>query len=383
MPTIEELMGTALISPNRLRVDMSDIISVLQPSAAPLTVLLSRLQKSEVAKNPKFEWMEDDLLPWFDAIDNATGYDAATTTLKVDNAQYFTEWDIVHVPRTGENMRVTGKDVNNNTITVVRGFGTTAAAPLVDNDPLLILGSAAQEGGLGRKPNIQNPVAVFNYTEIFKTSFGVTRTQQHTAVYGSKELARQAALKGIEHRVAIERAFLFGQKHLAYAPDGQAIRTTAGILSFLTSNVWTVANPVTEQDFNYWLEDLFRYGSKTKYLFASPRWCSTIDGWGRDKLRMLPTDKTYGIAISEYLSTHGRLRVINHPLLEGEIYGGYAIALDLEFVKRRPLEGADTVLQTNIQENDRDGRKDQYLTEIGLELRLPKAHGVAKGLSVT
>lgn len=365
----------------RLVIDMSEDIALLQPSAAPLTVLLTRLRKTRTVTNPKFEWMEDDLLPWIDAINNATGYDTAATTLVVDNAQYFAEGDIVHVPRTGENMRVTGKDVTTNTITVVRGWGSTPAA-LQDNDTLLILGPAMQEGGVARKPLIQNPVPKYNFTEIFKHTVGVTRTQMNTKVYGPKELARQHRLKGIEHKIAIERAFWFGTRHIAYAPDGQAIRSTGGILYWLKDNVWDCGGAPTEQDFNKWLEDVFRYGSDTKVLFASPRWCTTIDGWGRDKLQTTPSSREIGIAIKEYNSTHGRLLIVKEPLFTGAVYGGMAVALDLDLISRCPLEGSDTQILTNRQENDRDGRKDEIITEVGIEVRLSPAHGIAKGLTV-
>jgi len=383
VPTVEELMGTALMTPERLVIDMSEEIALLQPSAAPLTVLLKKMQNKRVATNPKFEWMEDDLLPWWDKIVNATGYTAADTVLKVANAAYFTEWDIVHVPRTGENMRVISKDVDNNTITVVRGWGSTAQ-PLNDQEPLMILGAAAAEGGLARKPNVQNPVPKYNYTQIFKHTVGVTRTQEHTKVYGPAELARQHKLKGIEHKVAIERAFLFGTRNITYGSDGQAIRTTGGLLSFLTENVWVVPNGVaTEADFNKWLEDVFSYGSDTKWALASPRWCTTFDSWGREKLAINDVaSETAGFRVKEYISSHGRLLIARHPLLQGAVYGGHLIIVDIDYIRYRPLEGRDTKILTNRQENDRDGRKDEYLTEAGIEVRLPKAHAVAKGLSV-
>jgi hypothetical protein len=42
------------------------------------------------------------------------------------------------------------------------------------------------------------------------------------------------------------------------------------------------------------------------------------------------------------------------------------------------LKGRDTKLMTNIQNNDEDGRRDMYQTECGLEIKLPKTHGIIK-----
>ena len=48
----------------------------------------------------------------------------------------------------------------------------------------------------------------------------------------------------------------------------------------------------------------------------------------------------------------------------------------------RPLTGngvnRDTFIETNIQANDEDGRRDQIITEAGLEISLPETHAILK-----
>ena len=133
--------GTGNIGSARLVVDMSNEIALLQPSKTPLiTILKQAMKNTRAASNPKFSWMEDDLKARWDAINNGAGYNDAATSIVVDNGAYFIVGDVVKVPRTGEVLFVTA--VNTNTLTVTRGFGTTAAAALVDNDPLVIVGNA-------------------------------------------------------------------------------------------------------------------------------------------------------------------------------------------------------------------------------------------------
>lgn len=136
MPTIVTgVRDTANIQTAKLKIDMSEKIALLQPSATPFITFLKRAKgNTEVATNPKFQWMEDDLGARWDAINNGAGYLSTDTSLVVDNGAYFSAGDIVKVPRTGECMLVTA--VATNTLTVVRGYGVTAAAALVDNDPL-------------------------------------------------------------------------------------------------------------------------------------------------------------------------------------------------------------------------------------------------------
>ena len=57
----------------------------------------------------------------------------------------------------------------------------------------------------------------------------------------------------------------------------------------------------------------------------------------------------------------------------------YGMVIDPENVRYCHLDGRDTKLKTNIQENDRDGIKDEYLTECSLEVRLPKTHMLLTG----
>jgi hypothetical protein len=38
----------------------------------------------------------------------------------------------------------------------------------------------------------------------------------------------------------------------------------------------------------------------------------------------------------------------------------------------------DTFIETNIQDNGADGRKDQIITEAGLEIQLPETHAILK-----
>jgi len=51
--------------------------------------------------------------------------------------------------------------------------------------------------------------------------------------------------------------------------------------------------------------------------------------------------------------------------LEGAVYGGMGVVLDMENLAYCPLKGRDTKLLTNRQDNDEDSQKDEYLSEFG------------------
>lgn len=328
----------------------------------------------------KFEWLEDDLGARWDAINKAAGYLAADTTLTVDNGDYFASGFIVKVPRTGEVLLVTA--VSSNDLTVTRGYGSTSAAALVDNDPLVIIGNANEEGSgtLVLKSTLES--AKFNYTQIFKTPFGVTGTENNTKMYGGKDLAYQRKKKAIEHKIDIARAFTFGEKKLDTSGTNPR-RATGGLLSFLTANNYDAGGALTQSEFdNNVSEVVFKKGSKKKIMLASARMLSVINGWALGKLQVNQDAAKYGLDIREYQTPFGTYMLMNYQhILEGAVYGGYGIVIDPENVKYRYLQGRDTTLRTNIQDNDEDQVKEEYLTECGLEVRLPDTHAVITGVT--
>lgn len=378
MTIVNGMRTTKNINQDRRVVDMSKSIALLQPSKAPLITLTKRLA-TETTYNPIFHWLEDDLVARWDAV-NQVDETAVSTSVVVDNGDLFNVGDIIKVPRTGEVMRVTA--ISTNTLTVVRGYGTTAAALLVDNDPLVIIGNAFKEGSLAATPKTGLTSTVFNYTQIFKTSVQVSKTQEASKLYGGSDRTYQRKKKGIEHATDLERAAWFGEKSETVNGE-EIIRTTGGVLSFIesTSTVYDASNALTEDNFEKeFLENLFRYGSDKKTMFCSSRVISVINSWGRNKLETVVGEDTYGLSIMKYISAHGELLLVKHHLFEGAVYGKMGVALDLENVKYRPLEGRDTKLQTNIQPNDADYYLDQYLTEAGFMVKLPKTHGIIKNV---
>lgn len=372
---------TRNITQNRLVIDMSSDIGLLKPDdAALLSFLKLAKNKSQAASNPKFEWMEDGLAPRWDAVNNAAGVASGVTTVTVDNGTYFSANDIVKVPRTGEVLLVTA--IATNDLTVVRGYGVTAAAALVDNDPLVIVGNVNEEFAGIRTMKTTGLTPMYNYTQIWRTPFGVSRTAQKTKLYGPSELSYQQMKKGIEHKKDMERSLIFGERKEDVS-GSHPKRATGGALSFLTANNYDAGGLLTQSEFdNNISEVIFKYGSKEKILYASARLLSVINGWALGKLMIDQEAKKFGLSVFKYVTPFGTYNIINGMhTLEGAVYGGYGIILDPENIKYRPLEGSDTTLRTNIQNNDADGRIDEYLTEGGLEVRNKETHAVLTGVT--
>lgn len=329
------------------------------------------------AINPEYTWWEDTVRDRADAINFGAGYAPGDTALVVDDADVFFEGAEVYVPATGEVMIVDAINTGTNTITVRRGIGTTAAA-LADNDVLLVIGNVYPEGSLSRTSKTTLEVKNYNYTQIFRTPFSVTRTNNKSKLWTENDYLYEMRKQGIEHLKDIERAFWFGARsEQVNATTGTPERTTGGILNDITTNVTDAGGTLTESEWESFLETAFTNGATEKYIFCSPRTISVVSQFATNKLRHIKPgeDRVSGLSIMEWQSPHGLAKLVRNPLFS-EVSSSVvsAVALDMQNIKYRFLSDSDTKLYEDIQENDRDGKKGEYISEVGIQTMLEQTH---------
>lgn len=372
--------GTSNILEKRLKIEMDDTIAELQPDANPLLAITSKISKRPVTSY-KYEWMEEDpAARWFKA---KAQVEAAGTSLEIDDTagvQVAVD-DLLKVAETGEVMLVTAVTPGSGkvTVTVKRGVGSTKGAIIKANAYILIMSNALPQGSNAPAEKRTNPFVQYNYTQIFKTPFSITNTLNASAQIGEDELARLRRKAGVQHALSIEYALMFGERSIDLT-GAQPRTTTGGVLESLvnTPNILNKAlNAVTQEDMDEFLAKVFNYGSQTKFCAASPSLLGLFTKWAKEKLMVTSNETKFGMNVMSYVCPYGELKLTKHPLLV-DGYDGYGIVLDLDQVSYRPLTGRDTTLLTNIQENDEDGERDMYLTEAGLEVKLPRMHGLIK-----
>lgn len=365
----------------------SDIF-YLDPSANPFTLLTDKAGNMS-ADNPKFEWYEKALRPkqvnW-DA--TGTGLDAATTeaTLVVAESNYVQVGDVILTPVNGEIIRVDSQ-TNATEYEVTRAFGgSTASVSYTAGDDMFIIGSAFAEGVDVPPPDEWQEVHKFNYTQIFRRAFGASDTREATRSYFGANRAKVSGEKAIEHAMDIERAFLFsGRTETITSGSGSTgaavIRSTGGFTYWATENVLDLNGAtLSEPDLEGWLEDVFAHTTSgdSRLLLAAAPVITVLDMLAVDKIRTVnDPNMTYGIAVRQWLTSHGNLNIVKHRLLAdgGPDYAAGALAVDLKKVKMRTLAGRSTALKRNRQGPGVDGWIDEYLTECGLQFANAEVHG--------
>ena len=352
--------------------DMAANVFELEPNVAPLLAITSRTN-SAPAINPKIEWNEDESMP---RVTTLSASAASNATVWGVTADIFRVGDVVRETTVGFGILVTATAAGAISGTVVGG---TAQASSASTDELYLVANASQEGATLREIKFPQLVTASNYCEIVRTPFGLTRTEQKTQHYGGDEENRLKNKFGREHARSLEQVAFWGLRDLKNTNQ----RMAGGLLEFISTNSTGAGGTLTEATFQTFLTSGFRYGSERKVLFCSPIAVKAIEGFARSNIRTEgSTDRAndYGVTMKTYYSGQGIVDIVMHrDWNDSATYKGYAILVDMDAFKYRPLD--DTRLKQNVQAPDYDGVKHEYITEASYQIIHERRHAKLTGIT--
>lgn len=294
-------------------------------------------------------------------------------------------------------------------------YDATPTAGPVDA-PMSVIGSAMAEGTGTRSGIIIPPFKVENFTQIFKDGFSITGTAGTTPTDWDKTGSyREAANDNLlKHMTNLEKAFIFGTKSVEYDmvdDDGEIVprRTTGGVIwhlqqyeaanapwrggtgaPALTANTddekriinGNGATGLTWEFFAHvFLERLFRVTHNKAYekiCVCGSGFIGAINAFFENNrlttYKNMKAETVYGMNIHTWESPFGVVHFKTHPLFNRVARRRYdALFLDVNQMKYRPKRNRDTRRYKNLQGNAQDKRKDQWLTEAGLEMWFPQS----------
>lgn len=374
------LRNTDDIDGNRIHIDVREEIAELQEQEGPLTVLTRRTDR-DTTENPKYSHYESDLRAATFTLDSSATSGDTTVDVTSSNANTVHADMVLYVPASDERIRIKSVDRGANTLDIERGIGSSSASSIGTSDTIVIIGNAEEEGAGAPEEINAGLTEVTNYTQIFRNSFSVTGTLASTVLdAGNPEWDRLSNQKSLEHARAIEHAAMFGVKNVDLSGSNPR-RYTGGLYEFISSNVKDLSNSTLgEQGLDTFAEKVFQYGSMRKFMFAGSNVIKSINKFARDDIQTRSGDDTFGLRVNEYLTSFGTLDIVHHKLLSRHGNEDKAFIVDPEALTYRPLENndqeRDNTLRMNIQKNDEDKLKSEYLTEAGFEWFNEEKHGV-------
>jgi hypothetical protein len=329
------------------------------------------------------------------------------------------------------SINITTKNINvrstcNTTSTVTNVTGNNGLDVFVIGSSFT-QGSAATTGGVqpasGQVLSMSSlynvPLNAKGWTQTFRTPFELTGTALKTGLKFDdtgpyKDQAKEAS---VYHMIEMEKAFLFGQPSYELASTNSLPRyTTCGIIPMLEiweaistdpriatlgfptyrgagqaavtldtdDNKRIIANAggtINEKIYNGYLERVFRITNNTaneKLVLCGSGALSVLNQLYKDKSVLnsdIPMTDTYGMNITKHVCPFGTLYYKSHPLFsQNPFLRNCLLILDIQNIKYRYIQGRDTTLLKNRQNNGDDFRRDEWLTECGVEARFPESN---------
>lgn len=292
---------------------------------------------------------------------------------------------------------------------------------------VFLMGSAFAEGSRTRTGRNKYPIEITNCAQIHKNAFELTRNALKTPTTYNKSGHYEKALKdnGIDHLTGLERTALFGKRRYANATDpdtGETVKRyfSGGLLWFLeqwelgnTSNTTGgvtgeinyrpgAASIINETDWETYTDKrIIKLAGSTlsvsQFNELNSRAFEKTNNTSFDKLVLCGQGyynkvseafekkitkyelrengfKGYDFEMQEHSSNSGTMYYKTHPLFRDAVFRNSAFIIDLGYLKWRYITDSDTDIVQGIQLPDADKRKDQYLTDGGIEIWYPEAH---------
>ena len=364
--------------------DVSDIVGIVSPFETPLLDALGD-PRSE-AKSTHHEWMEDELLPNKDAINDSTYSDpAADTQFVVDNGNRFRVGDQIQVEASEELMLVTA--VNSNTLTVVRGYAGTTAENLANDKVINILGNAALEGDDKPAVRFTNRSRNGNYTQIFAATAEVSGTDMAASQLGlADEMDYQKQERLRELLRDLENTVVNGGQPTSNPQGGSSVRRTMkGVIQHLSTNVFHTGdsgfpsgNDLDEAKINYVLRRIWENSNGNVDLIV-------VGGFQKRKINAFCAnsrsyaagDTTFTDMVSVYESDFGVCRIVTTRWMPQDA----VLLLDSSRISVLPLAGRSFYFKPLASSGDYECG--ELIGEYTLELRNEAAHGLIRDLTTS
>lgn len=363
----------------------------------PITALMSRVGK-ESTNDPEFSWWDEPLDIIRLRVNDASNLSSSDTLMTVDSvdptaalpgavyglATHLVPGDLLLVEPTSDNATYDHEIVEVDTVisttsfTIKRGRAGTSAAAINNNQLLLKIGSSFSEGSASPAAASRNPIKFSNFAQIFKTSYELTNTTKVTKARTGDPLKNDKKRRAFDHARDLELALMFGTKSETTGTNGKPLRTMAGIRTFMQSDNTTVfSSAVTISSFLDAVSPVFDFespGGDERIVLcgntALNEFNKVIQIDTSTQIQYGGVIKQFGMNLREFILPQGRLFFKTHPLLNRHgLYKSSMWILDFSSFRWRHMPGRDTHFEDNIQGNDEDTTKGQWLTEGGLEIR--------------
>lgn len=344
----------------------------LDPERTLFTQMLMRLPQVRV-NSCEFKLFERNYPDRWVKVNDASDLASGDTSLVLDDSTPLKVGHVLRVPRTNELLLVTANDTSTHTATVTRGYLSSTAAVIYNNELLKILFEEQQENGSSGTPVTTVSSTVTNYTQILKVPYGISNTNKaEKRRTGTTVLATERMLALARLKEEIEDMIKWGKK--SESVSGTTIkRYSGGVNNHVTTNRIDCEGGIGMGDIPYLVNESTRFGGKKKIWFAGRDARMQLDTLGLDMVRLSQNENILGMAVDGVRSSNGEfILVTDHSLENGDADKIFIIdPSHIQLAVLRPITH-----EANIHNPDVDGEKHQFIAELGVYISQEKAHTI-------
>lgn len=354
---------------------ITDVISLIDPSDAPMVEALGGLDGSEGkfrfvnGDSTKVEWLEDTLAPLAGTL--STSCTSNTTAISVVDASVFQEGHILLIG--SEQVWVSSVAIATNLLTITRAFQGTAATHQSNSD-ITTIGMARLEGDDSDDIAFTDRTVGSNNTQIYHQEIKVNRSQNQIAQYGIAEEFDYQAMKAVPNLIRlIERDAFYSTASAAGSKT--TARAMGGFGAFVSDNK-VDGSSITQAKVENAVKAAYEDGGSGPWLaFCSPSNLQSIKNIydSSNFLRIDRSESTMGMVIERVLTPFGNIDlVLDRWAKDSEIY-----LID-------PKHAGYRTFYPFTQEplaKDGDYQKGEVVGEFTLCVRQDKAHAVLTNVS--
>lgn len=409
------MRGTGDWGPNERPESWRQTMLYLYPNGQLTLTAITSMLPTEKVTDPTFHWWTKTLPTQAGPANNlyndpllsveyeGGAQEGTTVYVQVDQkvASEFRPGHTAMLRRDGDYRHDTRGKVTNvikaggNSVIAVRLLHTPDSNFDIDEAThIKVIGNMNAEGATMPEAISYNPVYLTNKTQIFRTPLSLTRTALRTRLR-TVDQYKEAKREALEmHGIEIEKSFLWGKMYEGIGDNGKPERATNGLVTAIVEEVpdnvdafhlnpdyagksWIEAG---EEWLDLMFERIYRYGSGEKMAVVGSMVLLALKNLARAgaQVNMEMGEISYGIKVVNWMTPFGSVYLKTHPLFSYDpATRGDMLIFEPRNLRTRVIDDTFFVedpMDRKNRNHSKDGREEEYITEIGLEYHdLPSA----------
>lgn len=359
-------------------IDMSESLSMLDPSDVPLLSLIGKDGLKATAL--KHEWLEDALRP-LDTLLATQGSFSGTgavsdAVVTAGQGVYLRAGDILQL----DSELVLLQSISTDTLTIAaggRGYGGSTAAAHVVGTVIKLIGNVNLTDATLGAPRTTTKTGFYNYCQLYEDVVVTTTTTQAIKKWvPGDDLDREVAKALKTAWMLWERTLYLGRK---VQPTTSVAGAMDGILPRITTNAYAKAGAYLAEDhILQGQQDSWNAGGRIDTIVLNAFQKRQINKFLDSQRMTTRTDRIAGSVVDTYTSDFGTADIV----LSRQAPTDTVMLLDRERVKFGPLVGHPLSVG-EVESGTRLKETRQIIAQYTAELRNESAHAKITGLATS